>query len=463
MECRLHGLRIPFQDGSVETVEQVASDASASAQEGVHDTHDLPVRDGQFVHPVPYGNGVEISCHDHERKQIIGIAQPQLVVAHRLMKFGSDGAAVDQVGHRLPPYGSRPVKHPSHGGVPAGIPPVAVRLEPPLDAHHDTERVIHLDIAETIPVVPVAELLELLGMAVIGEDVPDLAFGESEPLIRFRRECRVDRRIVQSGEEVRFGDLHHTGHVRHLHVVVALQRGREEAAHEGYDLLLKVRIERVRDGAIVFVDEDHGHHPVMVFQKNAKLRNRGYERGFIGFAGKDAPDHSLVLFYQILRIQEISESSVGFTKCLSHHRDEQPVVGSAEAGCEVLQVYTDHRELVFESLILLILRYRQAVEPGIALIFDVEESVQHGQVGSLAEPARTGVQIDAAGIGVEDVLDEEGLVDEVHVLVSDTRELEPTGIHLLHGFAYGLRDDKCNPGPPRKRLYLPDKRREAVS
>ena len=300
LECRLHGLRISLQDGSVETVEQVASDASAPAQEGVHDTHDLPVRDGQLVHPVPYGNGVEISCHDHERKQIVGIAQSQLVVAHRLMEFGSDGAAVDQVGHRLPPYGSCPVEHPSHGGVPAGIPPVAVWLEPPLDAHHDTERVIHLYIAETIPVVPVAKLLELLGMSVIGEDVPDLAFGESEPLVRFRRECRVDRRIVQSGEEVRFGDLHHTGHVRHLHVVVALQRGREEAAHEGYDLLLKVRIERVRDGAIVFVDEDHGHHPVMVFQENAKLRNRGYERGFIGFAGKDAPDHSLILVYQIL-------------------------------------------------------------------------------------------------------------------------------------------------------------------
>ena len=74
----------------------------------------------------------------------------------------------------------------------------------------------------------------------------------------------------------------------------------------------------------------------------------------------------------------------------------------------------------------------EAVEPRIALVVQIEEGIQHGEVERLPEPPRTGEKENTATIGVDDVGDEHGLVHIAHIFFTDAPEGLPADIDLPH-------------------------------
>lgn len=86
------------------------------------------------------------------------------------------------------------------------------------------------------------------------------------------------------------------------------------------------------------------------------------------------------------------------------------------------EIQTNHRECVLVSVVFGVFGDLQAIEPCPALVFQIEECIQHAEVCSLAESAGACVDMDAAIVGLQEIPYEEGLIDIVLVAFMELRE-----------------------------------------
>ena len=147
------------------------------------------------------------------------------------------------------------------------------------DELHDAVRIVDIDSAEAISIVPVPDLLESLRMSVIGQDPLHLFLRESEPLVRIRGEHRVHLDIVEIGKDALLRNLHDAGDIGHLKTLVAFDRGLHEVSKKVHHRTMGCFSERVGYGAVVFVDEHHDLPPVMAMQHSREFLDRETQHG----------------------------------------------------------------------------------------------------------------------------------------------------------------------------------------
>ncbi len=292
-------------------------------------------------------------------------------------------------------------------------------------------------------------------MAAIPQGLPDLGSRESEPLARVLGEDVVHHDIVQIREDALLRYLHHTGQIGHLHVRIGLQRRAEEIAEEIERLPVGFVPEIVGHGAVVLVDEDYRLLPRGFEYRLGQVFHGRREEILLDLPPLYGLEQVHEIRIDVWVVQEILVGSVCVPDGCAHPVDERPV-GSR---LRTVQVEVDHREGVLVPLELGILGDRQPVEPRVALVLDVEERVQHGKIGGLPEPAGTREQIGTPVVEFEEILDQERLVDVIHVVLAEIRERHPAQVYLLHAinnlssidkflhreFYSALRNTNCTP------------------
>ena len=117
---------------------------------------------------------------------------------------------------------------------------------------------------------------------------------------------------------------------------------------------------------------------------------------------------------------------------LQYHRTHVGKEMIVIRSSHVFHVEIDDRKCVLVGLILFMLRNRQAIEPCIALVLHIEECVQHREVRRLPESPGARVQVYSPIVRVEDILDEQGLIDIILVILAKISEGQACRIHLFH-------------------------------
>ena len=110
------------------------------------------------------------------------------------------------------------------------------------------------------------------------------------------------------------------------------------------------------------------------------------------------------------------------------------VAGEVGHRCatKILQVDVDDWEGVLVASVSIGLRDLQIIEPCVPLVSDVEECIQHRDVGRLPESPRPCEQVDPTVIHIQNIFDQETFVDVILVVVPDSLERQTSCVHLFH-------------------------------
>ena len=213
-------------------------------------------------------------------------------------------------------------------------------------------------------------------MAVVDAEVLDLRFGEPVSLVEFLGEDVVHPEVVEAGEYALLGYLHHARYDGEAHVRVAFQRQGIELADETYDIIIGVLVERVVDGVVVLVDEDYRFHSMVLFQHLAQCRYE-IQGPRILEIHRILPEIQVAEgFGYLIRRLEVFERTERPGQHPFEHRKEHV----APAHEQVFHAETDHRIRVPVLLHLRMGVDLQPVEPLVALVLQIEEGIDHGEV-----------------------------------------------------------------------------------
>ena len=132
----------------------------------------------------------------------------------------------------------------------------------------------NLIFAKTIPVIPFAEFIIMIGCAVVCGHFPHLLRRETEVSAVFLIQDGVDGQIIESTEDAFFRHTENTGHKTEGKMSVVLQSPRKQIAHEKDNLIIKAFAVSLLDWRIIFVDDDDRSRQI-VFMKHFRQRQEG--------------------------------------------------------------------------------------------------------------------------------------------------------------------------------------------
>ena len=117
--------------------------------------------------------------------------------------------------------------------------------------------IINLCISKMVTIIPEADFIHYLRLAVVGSHFPDLIFRKAEILAVLVIKYSIDHRIIQAAEEVFLGNTHNSCQDTKSQVCIIFKPSGQEISHKGDDFFIKAPGIALLYRCIIFIDQDH--------------------------------------------------------------------------------------------------------------------------------------------------------------------------------------------------------------
>ena len=171
---------------------------------------------------------------------------------------------------------------------------------------------------------------------------------------------------------------------------VGFQSVGKKSSQKTYDAFLHIASEGPRDGLIILVYQHYRPGSKMPVQHPGQVLDGIHENTVVGVHIHNGIEDPSISLFDGGRFEKIVVIAVQIAQNLSDpgHKKSKISVGT---GCKLLEIEQNDWKSVPILFTLLAIGDGQPVEPCVALVFKIEECVEHGYIRGLTEPARAGV------------------------------------------------------------------------
>ena len=236
----------------------------------------LPVGQGDLAHKIAAEGGrgfqcLQIAGHQQEAVNGGGIAL-DLRIDHAGVDEGGEGLAVDQGGQTVINLLVCLGKHFPDNIVASGGDPEGPRLTLVAEVVDHRPRVENFRLAEAVAVVPLANLVILIGSAVVFRHLHHLVGGEAEVGAVFVVQHGVDGQVVHPAEDALLGHPQNAGEEAEGKVLIILEPAGKQVPHKPDDLVVIVLLIALLDGGVILVDDDNGRNGIVLVQHRGQVQ-----------------------------------------------------------------------------------------------------------------------------------------------------------------------------------------------